>query len=90
MWRSLLIYDKKVIEVFLKNQGKLFDEPVADSLEEADEFLDDCCAVVADTKKEALKYMRENLDCGGMSEAQILDSDEVFEVGDGRYLIVEG
>ena len=85
-----MVYDKKALQVFLKDQGKLFDEPVADSIEEADEFLDDCCAVVADSKKEALSYMKDNLDCEGMSEAEILDSAEVFDLGDGRYLIVEG
>ena len=34
------IYDKEVLECFLKNQGQLFDEPVAETLEEADEFLE--------------------------------------------------
>ena len=43
-------YDEAVLKCFLKQQKKLFSEPVASSMEEA----------------------------------------EVFEVGDGRYLIVEG
>ncbi|MQN00874.1 MAG: glyoxalase [Lachnospiraceae bacterium] len=85
-----MVYDKKVLQVFLKNQGKLFDESVADSLEEADEFLDDCCAQVCDSKKALVKYMKDNLDCGGMSDSEILDSAEVFDIGDGRYLVVEG
>ena len=25
----------------------------------------------------------------GMSDEELLDADEVFEIGDGRYLIVE-
>lgn len=85
-----MVYDKKALQVFLNDQGKLFDEPVADSLEEADEFLDDCCAVIEKSKKDALSYMKDNLDCEGMSDAEILDSAEVFDLGDGRYLIVEG
>jgi hypothetical protein len=85
-----MVYDKKALQVFLNDQGKLFDEPVAESLEEADEFLDDCCAVIENSRKDALSYMKDNLDCEGMSDAEILDSAEVFDLGDGRYLIVEG
>jgi hypothetical protein len=29
-------------------------------------------------------------DISGMSEEELLESQEVFAVGDGRYLIVEG
>ena len=34
-------YDDEVLEVFLENQGQLFSENVAESLEEAEEFLED-------------------------------------------------
>ena len=34
-------YSKECLETFLKNQGQLFDEPVAETLEEADWFLED-------------------------------------------------
>ena len=40
------MYDKECLEVFLKEQGKLFDEPVAETMEEAEEFLEDCMAQV--------------------------------------------
>ena len=30
------------------------------------------------------------LDMEGAGEEEILEADEVFDVGDGRYLIVEG
>ena len=35
------MYTKESVETFLKNQGRLYDEPVADSYEEAEEFLED-------------------------------------------------
>ena len=46
--------------------------------------------MIEKSKKDALSYMKDNLDCEGMSDAEILDSAEVFDLGDGRYLIVEG
>ena len=57
--------------------------------EEAEEFLDDCMAVVCDTRKEALAYLEEGMDVSGMSEEEILESEEVFALPSGRYLIVE-
>ena len=49
-------YDEIVLETFLKNQGKLFDENVAETLEEAKEFLEDCMALVFPNIKEVRKY----------------------------------
>ena len=34
-------YDEECLNVFLKNQGQLFDEPVAETPEEAEAFLED-------------------------------------------------
>ncbi len=84
------MYDKKVIEVFLKNQLQLFPETVAEDEAEAAEFLEDVCAIVCKNKKEVLEYLEDSMDITGMSEEEILSSEEVFEIGDGRYLIVEG
>ena len=39
-------YDDEVLEVFLEKQLQLFPENVAETPEEAEEFLDDCMAVV--------------------------------------------
>ena len=45
-------------------------------------------AVVVDSPEEVEDYLdEEGLDPG---EGDILDAAEVFDVGDGRYLIVEG
>jgi len=84
------MYDKLVVETFLEKQLQLFPEPVADSYEEAAEFLEDVCAVVCKNKKEVLEYLEDEMDTAGMSESQILSAEEVFALSDGRYLVVEG
>ncbi len=84
-------YDEKVLQCFLEKQGQLFDEPVAENEEEAADFLEECLAVVVDSVKEVWEYFdEEGVDTDGADEDSILDASEVFEVGDGRYLIVEG
>lgn len=86
-----MIYKKEYLEVFLKKQEQLFDEPVAETLEEADEFLDDCMAIVANNYKEVKEYFEENgTDTAGMSKEELLGQSEVFAMPDGKYLIVEG
>lgn len=81
------MFDKKTIDCFLNNQLKLFPEPVAENAGEASEFLEECFAVVVKGKKEVIEYFEEEgLD---YSKDDILDADEVFDIGDGRFLIVE-
>ena len=43
------MYKKEYVQTFLEKQGQLFDEPVAEGFEEAEEFLEDCMAVVLDS-----------------------------------------
>ena len=43
----------------LMNQGQLFDEPVAENYDEAEAFLEDCFAVVADNLDDVRAYMEE-------------------------------
>ena len=84
-------YDEAVLQCFLENQGQLFPEPVAENPEEAEAFLEDCMAVVVSSVKEVWEYFdEEGIDMEGADEEEILTADEVFDVGDGRYLIVEG
>ncbi|MBE5919652.1 MAG: glyoxalase [Pseudobutyrivibrio ruminis] len=83
------MYDKLTVETFLENQLKLFPEKVADSYDEALEFLEDVCAMVCKNKKEVIAYLEDGMDIGGMTEEEILSSEEVFPLKDGRYLIVE-
>jgi len=84
------MYDKKTVEIFLEKQLQLFPEKVVDTYEEAEEFLEDVCAVVCKNKKEVLEYLEDQMDTVGMSQEEILSSEEVFDLGDGRYLVVEG
>jgi len=84
-------FDDAVVKCFLDSQLKLYPEPVAQTSEEARGFLEECMAVVVNSKKEVWEYFdEEGIDMEGMNEDDILDADEVFSVGDGRYLIVEG
>ena len=81
------MFDKKVIECFLNNQLKLFPEKVADNEAEAREFLEDNFAVVVKNKKELIEYFEE--EGVDYSKDEIENADEVFAIGDGRFLIVE-
>ena len=84
-------FDDAVLDFFLDNQLKLYPEEVATNRDEADDFLSDCMAVVVDSAEEVYEYFEEEgIDIDGANEEEILEADEVFEVGDGRYLIVEG
>lgn len=84
-------YSELCIQTFLKNQGQLYDEPVAESLEEAEAFLEDCMAVVVDSLEEVRQYLDESgMDVDGLSDQELLEASEVFAVPDGTYLIVEG
>lgn len=84
-------YDEECLITFLKNQGQLFDEPVAESLEEAEEFLEDCMAVVVDSIEEVREYFDENgADISEMSDEELEEAAEVFALPSGQYLIVEG
>lgn len=85
------MYSKEAVEVFLKKQTQLFDEIVAETAEEAQEFLDECMAVEVDTIKDVRKYLDEiGADVSGMSKKDLEEACEVFALPSGRYLIVEG
>lgn len=84
-------YDDAVLECFLKNQLQLFPERVAENLEAAESFLEECMAVVVDSVEEVIEFFEEEgLDIDGAIGDEILEASEVFDIGDGRYLIVEG
>lgn len=85
------MFDETVLRCFLDNQQQLYPEPVAETLEEAENFLEECMAVVVNSVKEVWEFFEEEgVDMEGADEEGILEADEVFEIGDGRYLIVEG
>ena len=85
------MYKKESVETFLKEQSRLYDEPVAESYEEAEEFLEDCMAVEAKTLKEVRRYLDEaGADIEGMTDEELKEASEVFALPSGGYLIVEG
>lgn len=84
-------YKEEYVMTFLKNQGRLFDEPVAENFEEAEAFLEECMAVVADSVKEVREFLEEEgMDVDGVSDEELTEQSEVFSLPDGKYLIVEG
>ena len=52
-------YSDECILTFLKNQGQLFSEPVAETMEEAEAFLEDCMAAVVDSLKEVRSILKK-------------------------------
>lgn len=84
-------FDDAVLECFLDNQKQLFPEPVAETMDEAEDFLEECMAVVVNSVDEVIEFFEEEgIDMEGAMDDEILEADEVFDIGDGRYLIVEG
>lgn len=84
------MFDEKVLQCFLDKQLQLYPEKVAETPDEARDFLEECMAVVVDSVREVWEYFEEEgVDLEGTDEKEILKAEEVFAVGDGRYLIVE-
>lgn len=78
--------DEMCARIFLKEQGKLFPKPVAATIDEAMEFLEDCMAEVFKNKAELKRYMDEE---GIDEDGDITEALEVFKLPDGRFLYVE-
>lgn len=84
-------YDEEVLNTFLEKQAQLFSEEVAQTPEAAEEFLEDCIAVVCEDIHEVRDYFEDaGSDISGMSDDELLDQSEVFSMPSGRFLIVEG
>ena len=84
-------YDDECLHTFLKKQSQLFDEPVAETIEAAEAFLEECMAAVVDSLDEVREYFEESgIDVDGMSDEELEEASEVFALPNGQYLIVEG
>ena len=84
-------FDKETLRVFLENQEQLFDEPVADTEDEAEGFLEDALAVVCTSLDDVRAYFDESgMDLCDMSNEELEEASEVFALSDGRYLVVLG
>lgn len=83
-------YDEAVLKCFIEKQLQLLPDKIAENVDEAEAFLEECMAVVVDSVDEVWEYFdEEGVDLEGQDKEDILTASEVFEVGDGRYLIVE-
>ena len=79
------MFDKDVVNYFLENQNQLFDEDVASTPDEAQDFLEE----VVETIEEVIEYFDEmGVDTDGMTEEEIASQSEVFTLPDGRFLVV--
>ena len=83
------MFDKDVVNYFLENQSQLFDEDVASTPDEAQDFLEDAMAEVVESVEEVIEYFDEmGVDTDGLSEEEVVQQAEVFALPDGRYLVV--
>ena len=84
-------FTNEYLDAFLENQDRLFDQPVAETREEAEAFLEDWMAEIVDSLEDVREYLEElGMDVADMSDEELEDASEVFALPDGRYLIVEG
>ena len=85
------MYTEECINTFLEKQVQLFPQPVAESYEAAEAFLEDCMAAVVNSIAEVREYLEDmGADVDGMTDEELEDASEVFALPDGTYLIVEG
>ena len=71
-------YDEEVLQTFLEKQSQLFAENVAENLEEAEAFLEDCMAVVVDSLKEVKEYFNvpviiSKIDAGRLEDEELIN-----------------
>ena len=61
---------------------------MAENYDEAEAFLEDCFAVVADNLDDVRAYMEEEgMDVEEMSDAELEEQSEVFALPDGQYIL---
>lgn len=82
-------YDEECLMYFIEHQEQLLPERMVETPEEAEEFLEDCMAVVVKNIKEVRAYFEDEADITGMSNDELLEASEVFALPSGRFLIVE-
>lgn len=65
-------YDEAVLNCFLQNQLQLLPEKVADNIDEAEAFLEECMAVVVDSIDEVWNYFdEEGIDLEGQERKRL-------------------
>lgn len=82
-------YDEVCVQTFLEKQLQLFPQRVAETPEEAEDFLDMCMAAVCKNLREVREYLDDaGADLSGMTKKELENAEEVFCLPDGRYLVV--
>ena len=62
-------FTNEYLDAFLENQDRLFDQPVAETREEAEAFLEDCMAEIVDSLEDVREYLEElGMDVADMSD----------------------
>ena len=70
-------YDELCLEYFLEHQSQLLDEKVAENMEEAEIFLEDCMAVVCKNIQQVRAYFEEEgADISQMSNEELEEASE--------------
>ena len=84
-------YSEECLNTFLKEQKKLFDEPVAENMEEAEAFLADCQVLLYEykaAKRKGRSYFTAAFSTASETASNIscdvygVSSDRVIESGD--------
>ena len=69
------MYTEECIQTFLEKQEQLFDEPLAETLEAAEAFLEECMATIVENIDEVREFLEEEgLDVEGMSSEELEDA----------------
>ena len=70
-------YDEAVLNCFLENQLQLVPEKVAENIDEAEAFLEECMAVVVDSLDEVWNYFDEQgIDLEGQEKEAIAGMED--------------
>lgn len=82
-------FEEIYLEAFIANQEQLFSERVANTLIEADIFLSDCMAEIMDSIEGVQEFLEEmGMDVVDMTPQELKEAAEVFEMPDGKFLVV--
>lgn len=82
-------YSKECIKKFLEDQDKLLGSHVLQTVHETKDFFEENMAAELKDLKEVREYMEEcGMDVSGLSDAQLKEQSEVFELPSGRFLVV--
>ena len=84
-------FDRLVLETFLREQERLFPEPVAETEEDAESYLEENAAAVCESLEDVRSCLEEaGMDVSDLDDEDLEEAEEVFPIPDGRYLVLLG